>query len=87
MYFIIKTSGISLRMLIPKKLIITIKIYWLEISELKKYKKLIAKKYFWPTFCQDVKAYVRGCNIYLALKAISYKLYKNLQLLSIFTHC
>ena len=35
---------------------------------------------------KDIEAYIKRYDIYLTLKAICYKLYKNLQLLSILTH-
>ena len=35
---------------------------------------------------RDVEAYIKGYNIYLALKAVCYKPYKDLQLLPITTH-
>ena len=53
---------------------------------IEKTRKLIAQKYYWPTLRRDVNDYVRGCNIYLALKAIQHKPYGNLQFLPIFTH-
>ena len=37
---------------------------------IKKTYKLIAQKYYWPLFCHNVKDYVKGCNIYLVLKAV-----------------
>ena len=48
---------------------------------------MVTKKYFWPTFCQEVEAFVKGCNICLVLKTVYYKLYRNLQSLSIPTYC
>ena len=38
-------------------------------------------------FYRDVKNYVRGCNIYLALKAFCHKPYGDLQSLPVPTHC
>ena len=52
----------------------------------KKTCKLLTQKYHWPTFCFDVKAYVKGCNVCLASKAVCYKPYDDLQSLSILTH-
>ncbi len=40
--------------------------------------KLIARKYYWPMLQQDVKAYIKGCDICLASKAVYYKLYGDL---------
>ena len=48
--------------------------------------KLLARKYYWPTLRHDVKAYVKGCDVCLASKAVRYKPYSNLQLLPIPTH-
>lgn len=52
-----------------------------------KTRKLIARKYFWLIFCQDVEAYVKGCNVCLALKIVYHKLYENLQSLPVPTYC
>ena len=74
------------------------KIIWLELIsrhhddflaghfELDKTRKLIARKYYWPTLRQNVKAYVKGCNICLASKVVWHKLYRNLQALPISTY-
>ena len=40
--------------------------------------ELIARKYYWPILQQDIEAYIKGCNICLALKAVCQKLYGNL---------
>ncbi len=48
--------------------------------------ELIAKKYYWPTLRRDVEAYVKGCNVCLALKAVCHKPYRDLQSLPIPTH-
>ena len=40
--------------------------------------KLIARKYYWLTLQKDIEAYVKGCNIYLALKTVCHKLYGDL---------
>ena len=48
--------------------------------------ELIAQKYYWPTLRRDVKDYIRGCNIYLALKAVWHKPYNDLESLPIPTH-
>lgn len=52
-----------------------------------KTRKLVAKKYFLPTFCQDVEAYVKDYNFSLTSKIVYYKPYGDLQLLQIPTHC
>ena len=54
--------------------------------EINKTQELITQKYNWPTLRRNVKAYVTGCNIYLALKAVKHKPYGYLQLLSILMH-
>ena len=48
--------------------------------------KLLAQKYHWPTFCHDVKAYVKGCDICLALKIVRHKRYSHFQLLPVLMH-
>ena len=55
--------------------------------EIKKTQKLVARKYYWPTLRRGVKNYVKGCNIYLALKAVRHKPYGDLQSLPVPTHC
>lgn len=54
--------------------------------KIKKIKKLVAKKYFWPTLCQDVKVYIKDYTICLASNSIYYKQYGEFQLLSILFH-
>ena len=48
--------------------------------------KFLAQKYYWPIFRNDVEAYVKGCDVYLASKAVCYKPYNNLQSLPVPTH-
>ena len=48
--------------------------------------KLLAQKYYWPTLRHNVEAYVKGCDICLASKAVCHKPYGDLQLLPIPTH-
>lgn len=45
--------------------------------------ELIDQKCYWLSFCHNVEAYVTGCNICLALKAVRYKSYGDLQLLPV----
>lgn len=45
---------------------------------IKKTRELIARIYFWHIFCQDVKVYIKDCNIWLTSKIICHKLFKNL---------
>lgn len=40
--------------------------------------KLVNQKYYWLTFCYNIKAYIKGYNVYLTSKAMKYKLYENL---------
>ena len=51
-----------------------------------KTQELIARKYYWPTLRWDVEAYVKGCNVCLASKAVRHKPYGDLQALPIPTH-
>ena len=53
---------------------------------IKKICKLLARKCYWPTLKHDVKAYVKGCDVYLALKAVRHKPYDDLQSLAVPTH-
>ena len=53
---------------------------------IKKTQELVARKYYWLTLCHDVEDYVKGCNVYLALKTVQHKPYGDLQSLPIFTH-
>lgn len=55
--------------------------------EIKKIKKLITRKYFEPIFCQEIKAYLGGCDVCLVSKMVCHKLYENFQSLPIPTHC
>ena len=51
-----------------------------------KTKELVGRKYYWPSLRKDVKSYVQGCDVCLALKAVRHNSYGNLQFLSILTH-
>ena len=53
---------------------------------IEKTRKLLAWKYYWPTFRHDVEAYVKGCDVCLALKAVRHKPYGDLQSLPVPTH-
>ncbi len=48
--------------------------------------ELIVRKYYWLILRQDVKAYVKGCDVCLASKAVRHKLFRDLQLLLVPTH-
>ncbi len=45
---------------------------------IEKTRELIARKYYWPTLRRDVKAYVKGCDVCLASKAVRHKPYGDL---------
>ena len=45
---------------------------------IKKIRELVPQKYYWPTFRRDVKDYIKGCNVCLALKAVQNKPYGDL---------
>ena len=51
-----------------------------------KIQELITRKYDWPTLRRDFEAYVKGCDICLASKAVWHKPYGNLQALPVPTH-
>ena len=53
---------------------------------IKKTWKLLAQKYYWPTFRHDIKVHVKGCDVCLASKAIRHKPSGDLQLLPVPTH-
>ncbi len=53
---------------------------------IEKTRELIARKYFWPTMRRDVEAYVKGCDVCLASKAVRHKPYGDLQSLPVPTH-
>ena len=53
---------------------------------IKKTCKLLAQKYYWPTFRHNVKVYVKGCDVCLVSKVIRHKPYSDLQLLPVPTH-
>ena len=53
---------------------------------IEKTRELLARKYYWPTLRHDVKAYVKGCDVCLALKAVRHKPDGDLQFLPIPTY-
>ena len=53
---------------------------------IKKTRELLAQNYFWPTFCHNIKAYMKGCDICLAFKAVRHKFYSDLQSLLVSIH-
>ena len=54
--------------------------------EIKKIEELNTRKYYWPLFRHDIKDYVKGCDIFLTLKAVRHKPYDDLQSLPVPTH-
>ena len=53
---------------------------------IKKTLELLAQKYFWLSLRHNVEAYVKGCNVCLALKAVRNKPYGDFQSLLVPTH-
>lgn len=53
---------------------------------IKKTQELVAQKYYWPTLQANIKAYLKGCDVCVALKAVRHKQYVDLQLLPVPTH-
>ena len=51
-----------------------------------KTRKLVGRKYYWPSLRRDVESYVRGCDVCLASKAVRHKPYGDLQSLPVPTH-
>ena len=51
-----------------------------------KTRELVGRKYYWLSLRKDVKNYVKGCDVYLASKAVYHKPYGDLQSLPIPTH-
>ena len=51
-----------------------------------KTRELIGRKYYWLSLRKDVEAYVKGCNVCLASKAVRHKPYGDLQALPVPTH-
>ncbi len=48
--------------------------------------ELIARNYYWPRLWQDIKAYVKGCDVCLASKTVCHKPYGAPQSLPVPTH-
>lgn len=57
-----------------------------EHYEINKTYELVARKYYWSTFCHNIEIYVKNCNVCLALTAVCYKFYKNLQSFLVLTY-
>ena len=45
---------------------------------IEKTRELLTWKYYWPILKHDVEAYVKGCDVCLALKAVRHKPYGDL---------
>lgn len=54
---------------------------------IKNTRKLVAHKYYWSKLSYNLNAHIKGCDIYLALKRMSYKTYADLKSSLISTHC
>ena len=53
---------------------------------IEKTRELIGRKYYWPSLRKDAEAYVKGCDVCLASKAVRHKPYGDLQALPVPTH-
>ena len=51
-----------------------------------KTRELVGRKYYELSLRRDVESYIRGCDVFLTLKAVRHKLYGELQSLPIPTH-
>ena len=45
--------------------------------DIEKIANCLAQKYYWSIFCYNVDAYVKGCDVCLASKAVHHKAYGN----------
>lgn len=54
--------------------------------EIDKIREMIARKYYWLTIQRNVKIYIKGCDVCLALKSVKHKPYGNLQSLPVPMH-
>ena len=52
----------------------------------KKTRELISQKYYWPSMRNDIKFYVKGCNVCLTSKTVRHKPYGDFQSLPVQTH-
>lgn len=46
---------------------------------IKKTQELATPKNYWPILQANMKAYVKGCNIYVTSKVVKYNFYEDLQ--------
>ena len=51
-----------------------------------KIREFIGRNYYWLSLRKGVEAYIRGCNVCLALKTVRHKPYSDLQALPISTY-
>ena len=51
-----------------------------------KTKELIGRKYYWPSLINDIKSYIKKCDVYWALKSAKHKPYGNFPSLPTTTH-
>ena len=58
----------------------------IEQFSINKTRELISRKYYWASLRKDVKGYIKGCNVCLALKTVRHKPYSGLQALPVSTH-
>ena len=49
-------------------------------------KDFIKQKYYWSSLQRDIKAFIKGYDVYLGLKIVRHKPYNNLQSLPMLTH-
>ena len=54
--------------------------------DIEKTPQLLVQKYYKPTFCHNVKAYVKDCDVCLAFKIVCYQLYGDCQLFLVSMH-
>ena len=50
---------------------------------IKKTHEVVARKYYWPMLCHNIKNYMKGCDVCLALKTVRHKPYSHLQSLPV----
>lgn len=53
---------------------------------MKKTHDLMARKYYWPIFQDNIEAYVKGYDVYPILKIVKHKSYSDLQSLPVPTY-
>lgn len=86
-YFTIIVHLMFWRSSAPNSSAITTKTSLSYYYRVNKSKELIGQKYHWPILRKDVEVYFKDCDMYLALKKMRHKPYKNLQLILLPTDC